>query len=416
MASDPSSIPAAHAGSPDETAALYDQFVGRNYASPALTLTHGEGSYVWDSQKRRYLDFSTGIAVNALGHAHPHWVRRVSEQAAKLTHVSNLYRNEPQGRLAAALAGHAGPGRVIFCNSGAEANESLLKLARLHGLRKSGTEGACIGVVVAEKAFHGRTFGGMSATPQEKIQKGFRPLLSGFTAAPLNDLAAWDRAMDARTTAAVLVETIQGEGGVNPATPEFLIGLEKLCRERNILFMIDEIQCGIGRTGKFYAFEYAGVHPDAIAMAKGLGGGFPMGAIWMSAPHAELFQAGSHGTTFGGGALAATAALAVLEVIEQEKLLARVTAQTPAWHQALRQLVTLRPDLVQEIRGMGYMTGVILKVDPVPVVAALREAGLLAVPAGGIAVRLLPPLTASVKELDESVAILRQVLAGWKVA
>jgi acetylornithine aminotransferase/acetylornithine/N-succinyldiaminopimelate aminotransferase len=151
-------------------------------------------------------------------------------------------------------------------------------------------------------------------------------------------------------------------------------------------------------------------------MAKGLGGGFPMGAIWMSAPHAELFQAGSHGTTFGGGALAATAALAVLEVIEQEKLLARVTAQTPAWHQALRQLVTLRPDLVQEIRGMGYMTGVILKVDPVPVVAALREAGLLAVPAGGIAVRLLPPLTASVKELDESVAILRQVLAGWKVA
>jgi acetylornithine aminotransferase/acetylornithine/N-succinyldiaminopimelate aminotransferase len=416
MATDPASLSAAAAGQPDVVAGLYDQYVGRNYATPALTLTRGAGSYVWDSQERRYLDFSTGIAVNALGHAHPYWVRRVSEQAAQLAHVSNLYRNEPQGRLAEALVRQAGPGRVIFCNSGAEANESLLKLARLHGLRKSGSEGACIGVVVAEKAFHGRTFGGMSATPQEKIQKGFRPLLSGFTSAPLNDLAAWDRAMDAKTTAAVLVETIQGEGGVNPATPEFLQGLEKLCRERNILLMIDEIQCGIGRTGKFYAYEYARVKPDAIAMAKGLGGGFPIGAIWMAPLHAELFQAGSHGTTFGGGALAATAALAVLEVIEQEKLLERVNAQTKVWHQALQGLVTLRPDLVQEVRGKGYLTGVILKVDPVPVVAALREAGLLTVPAGGVAVRLLPPLTASAQELDESVAILRQVLGAWKVA
>jgi acetylornithine aminotransferase/acetylornithine/N-succinyldiaminopimelate aminotransferase len=340
----------------------------------------------------------------------------VSEQAAKLVHVSNLYRNEPQGRLAAALSHYCGPGRVIFCNSGAESNEGLLKLARLHGLRKSGTEGTCIGVVVAEKAFHGRTFGGMSATPQEKIQKGFRPLLSGFTAAPLNDLAAWDKAIDAQTTAAVLVESIQGEGGVFPATTEFLQGLRKLCTERNVLLLIDEIQCGIGRTGDFFAFERAGVKPDAIAMAKGLGGGFPMGAIWMAPPHDDLFQAGSHGTTFGGGALAATAGLAVLEVIESEKLLAKVTAQSPAWHAALRGLVALRPDLVKEVRGTGYMVGVILTIDPVPVVAALREAGLLTAPAGGVAVRLLPPLVATEAELAESVAVLTKVLRDWKVA
>jgi acetylornithine aminotransferase/acetylornithine/N-succinyldiaminopimelate aminotransferase len=401
---------------PDSAAAQYAANVAHNYGAPPITLVKGQGTLVWDANGKRYLDFASGIAVNAVGHAHPHWVRRVAEQAGKLVHVSNLYRNEPQGALAHSLSQRCGPGRVIFCNSGAEANEGLLKLARLHGQRKSGAEGACIGVVVAEKAFHGRTFGGMSATPQEKIQKGFRPLLSGFTAVPLNDLAAWDKAIDAQTTAAVLIESIQGEGGVNPATPEFLRGVEQLCRARNVLFMIDEIQCGIGRTGKFFAYEHAGVKPDAIAMAKGLGGGFPIGAIWMAPPHDDLFQAGSHGTTFGGGPLAATAGLAVLEILEAEQLVAKVAERSVAWHAELRKLVALRPDLVKEVRGAGYMVGVILHVDPLPVVAALREAGILTAPAGGVAVRLLPPLNASVEELAESVAILRQVLGGWKAA
>jgi acetylornithine/N-succinyldiaminopimelate aminotransferase len=410
-------IPGLYASQParaDEVAGLYAQYVGHNYGAPAITITRGQGVYVWDASGKRYLDFASGIAVNAVGHAHPHWVKRMSDQLGKLVHVSNLYRNEPQGRLAEALVRRAGPGRVIFCNSGAEANEGLLKLARLHGLRKSGVEGACIGVVVAEKAFHGRTFGGMSATPQEKIQKGFRPLLTGFTAAPLNDLAAWDKAIDAKTTAAVLIESIQGEGGVNPATPDFLRGLEKLCRERNVLLMVDEIQCGIGRTGKFFAYEHAGVKPDAIAMAKGLGGGFPIGAIWMAPPHDDLFQPGSHGTTFGGGALAATAGLAVLEIIEAEGLVAKVAERSVAWHAELKKLVTLRPDLVKEVRGAGYMVGVILHIDPIPVVTALREAGVLTAPAGGVAVRLLPPLTASPEELAEAVATLRQVLGAWK--
>jgi acetylornithine aminotransferase/acetylornithine/N-succinyldiaminopimelate aminotransferase len=402
--------------SADSAAAHYAANVAHNYGAPPITLVKGQGTHVWDAAGKRYLDFASGIAVNAVGHAHPHWVKRVTEQAGQLVHVSNLYRNEPQGQLAHALALRCGPGRVIFCNSGAEANEGLLKLARLHGQRKSGAEGACIGVVVAEKAFHGRTFGGMSATPQEKIQKGFRPLLSGFTAVPLNDLAAWDKAIDAKTTAAVLIESIQGEGGVNPATPEFLRGVEQLCRARNVLFMIDEIQCGIGRTGKFFAYEHAGVKPDAIAMAKGLGGGFPIGAIWMAPPHDDLFQAGSHGTTFGGGPLAATAGLAVLEILEAEQLVAKVAERSVAWHAELRKLVELRPDLVKEVRGAGYMVGVILHVDPLPVVAALREAGLLTAPAGGVAVRLLPPLNASPEELAEVVAILRQVLGGWKAA
>jgi acetylornithine aminotransferase/acetylornithine/N-succinyldiaminopimelate aminotransferase len=402
--------------SSDPAAANYAANVAHNYGAPPVTLVKGQGTHVWDAAGKRYLDFASGIAVNAVGHSHPHWVKRVTEQAGKLVHVSNLYRNEPQGELAQALARRCGPGRVIFCNSGAEANEGLLKLARLHGQRKSGAEGACIGVVVAEKAFHGRTFGGMSATPQEKIQKGFRPLLSGFAAAPLNDLAAWDKAIDAKTTAAVLIESIQGEGGVNPATPEFLRGVEKLCRERNVLFMLDEIQCGIGRTGRFFAFEHAGVKPDAIAMAKGLGGGFPIGAIWMAPPHDDLFQPGSHGTTFGGGALAATAGLAVLEILEAEQLVAKVAERSVAWHAELRKLVEFRPDLVKEVRGAGYMVGVILHVDPLPVVAALREAGILTAPAGGVAVRLLPPLNASSGELAESVAILRQVLGGWKAA
>ena len=397
----------------EDTADLHARHLVGNYAAPALTLARGEGSRVWDDAGRCYLDFSTGIAVNALGHCHPTWVARVREQAGQLVHVSNLFRNKPAARLAAALAARCGAGRALFCNSGAEANEALLKLARLHGRRKSGQEGACVGVVVAERAFHGRTFGGMSATPQEKIQAGFRPLLGGFSAAPLNDLAAWDRLIDPLSTAAVLVETIQGEGGVFPAEPAFLRGLERLCRERNVLLLIDEIQCGIGRTGNFFAYEPSGIRPDAIAMAKGLGGGFPIGAIWVAPPHDDLFQAGSHGTTFGGNPLASAAALAVIEVIEAEGLLDRVVGQSAVWHERLRALAASRPDLIREVRGAGYMVGVALTVEPRPVVVALREAGLLAVPAGDQAIRLLPPLTASAADLAESVEILGRVLAAW---
>ena len=393
------------------TAELYDAYVLKNYGRPALTLVRGEGTRVWDDTGRRFLDFSSGIAVNALGHAHPHWVAAVQAQAAQLTHTSNLFRNPLQGELARRLVGYAGPGRVFFCNSGAEANEGLLKLARLHGIRKSGAEGKCYKVICAQSAFHGRTFGGMSATPQEKIQKGFRPLLDGFAFGEFNNLASFEALID-ENTAAIFVETIQGEGGVHPATPEFLVGLRALCNKHNLLLMLDEVQCGIGRTGRFYAFDHAGVRPDAIGMAKGLGGGFPIGAIWIGEGACDLFQPGMHGTTFGGTPLACAAALATLDVIEREKLCEHVARASGPWHAALRALAAEFPAQLSGLRGHGFMVGLQFTSDVVPCVAALREAGMLAPLAGGNVIRLLPPLNTSVADLAESVAILRSVLAA----
>ena len=245
------------------TADWYDAHVLKNYARAALTLVRGSGSQVWDDTGKCYLDFTSGIAVNALGHCHPRWVAAVQRQAAELVHVSNLFRNPRQAELARRLVGYAGPGRVFFCNSGAEANEALIKLARLHGVAKAGgEEGRCYKIIAAKSAFHGRTYGGMSATPQEKIQKGFRPLVPGFAFGELNNLESFAALVD-DATAAIFVETIQGEGGINPCTPEFLRGLRKLCDERNLLLLVDEVQCGIGRTGAFYAFQHAGITPDA---------------------------------------------------------------------------------------------------------------------------------------------------------
>jgi acetylornithine aminotransferase/acetylornithine/N-succinyldiaminopimelate aminotransferase len=394
------------------TADLYDAHVLNNYGRAPLTLVRGEGSRVWDDEGKSFLDFTSGIAVSALGHCHPRWVRAVQRQAGELIHTSNLFRNPLQGELARRLVERAGPGRVFFCNSGAEANEGLLKLARLHGKRKAGgVEGKCFKVIGAENAFHGRTFGGMSATPQEKIQKGFRPMLEGFSFGKLNDLQSFADLID-EDTAAIFLETIQGEGGVNPATPEFLRGLRKLCTEHNLLLMLDEVQCGVGRTGAFFAFEHADVRPDAIGMAKGLGGGFPIGAIWIAESSAELFQPGMHGTTFGGTPLACSAALAVLDVIEDEDLLARVQKLTPAWHEKLCALIDEFPDKVNGLKGLGYMVGVVMAEDAIGWVAKLRSAGMLAPPAGGNVVRLLPPLNATEDELKESVEIFRRVLQG----
>lgn len=396
------------------TADLYDAHVLKNYGRPALTLTRGSGSLVWDDQGVRYLDFTSGIAVSALGHCHPHWVASVQRQAGELIHVSNLFRNPNQGELARRLVGYAGPGRVFFCNSGAEANEGLLKLARLHGATKAGgQEGVCYKVICAKSAFHGRTFGGMSATPQEKIQKGFRPLVPGFAFGELNNLASFEELIDEQT-AAIFVETIQGEGGVHSATTEFLLGLRKLCNQHNLLLILDEVQCGIGRTGKFFAFEHAGVRPDAIGMAKGLGGGFPIGAIWIGEKASDLFQPGMHGTTFGGTPLACAAGLAVLDVIEREGLLAHVTQASLPWITALKGFVADFPEQVLGVRGRGFMVGIQLASDPVPYVAALREAGLLVPSAGGNVIRLLPPLTATADELARSVEIMRGVFASKK--
>jgi acetylornithine aminotransferase/acetylornithine/N-succinyldiaminopimelate aminotransferase len=394
------------------TAELYDAHVLKNYARAALTLVRGRGAQVWDDVGNCYLDFTSGIAVSALGHCHPHWVAAVQRQAAELIHVSNLFRNPQQGELARRLVKYAGPGRVFFCNSGAEANEALIKLARLHGVQKAGgEEGKCYKILCAKNAFHGRTYGGMSATPQEKIQKGFRPLVPGFAFGEINNLASFVELVDAGT-AAIFLETIQGESGINPCTPEFLRGLRQLCDKHNLLLMLDEVQCGVGRTGRFYSFEHAGVTPDAIGMAKGLGGGFPIGAMWVRERYADLFHPGNHGTTFGGTPLACAAALAVLDVIERDNLLEKVRLQSAPWHDALRQLASEFPKHISAVRGFGYLVGIQMTGEPGPYLAALRERGLLAPSAGGNVIRFLPPLNATSEELAKSVQVLRDVLVA----
>jgi acetylornithine/N-succinyldiaminopimelate aminotransferase len=392
-------------------AELYDAHVLKNYPRAAITLVRGRGSKVWDDQGNAYLDFSSGIAVSSLGHCHPHWVAAVQRQAAELNHTSNLFRHPNQAELARRLVGYAGPGRVFFCNSGGEADEVMIKLSRLHGVRKSGVEGKCIRVVCAKNGFHGRMFGGMSATPKEAVQKGFRPLVPGFVFGDLNDVGSFESLVDADTSA-IFVETIQGDGGINPCTAEFLVGLRGLCDRHNLLLLMDEVQCGAGRTGRFFAFEHAGIRADAIAMAKGLAGGFPIGAMWVGEGAADLFQPGMHGSTFGGTPLACAAALAVLDVIEGEGLLAHVARESAPWIRELGRLVQDFPRHVAAVRGLGFLVGVQMASDSAPYGTSLRERGLLTAPAAGNVIRLLPPLNASAEELARSVAIFREVLAA----
>ena len=384
----------------------------KNYGPPAFNAVRGEGVYLYDDSGRGYLDFSSGIAVTSVGHSHQKWVQAVQAQAATLTHCSNLFGIPGQQKLADRLVTRAGAGRVLFCNSGAEANEAMIKLARLHGKNLAGEEGKRYTVVAAKNAFHGRTFGGMGATPQEKIQGGFHPMLDGFKFGELNKIETFDQLID-DSVAAVFIESIQGEGGVFPADSGFLQELRALCSERSVLLMLDEVQCGIGRSGHFFAFEAAGIQPDAIGMAKGLGAGFPIGAIWVAEPYAELYQPGSHGTTFGGSPLASAAANAVLDIIEEEQLIEQVAAQSHAWHKSLEALAQKYPRLIAGMRGAGYMVGLVLKPEGLNlrVTTAAREHGLLVVPAGHNVVRLLPALIATEAQLNESVAILDQVFA-----
>lgn len=382
----------------------------KNYAAPPFEAVRGEGLYLYDAKGTAYLDFGSGIAVTAVGHSHPTWVAAMQKQTAELVHCSNLYGIAGQKRLADRLVQKIGPGRTLFCNSGAEANEALLKLARLCGAKRNAdpAQPSPYKVVTALNSFHGRTFGGMAATPQAKIQNGFHPMLPGFAHAELNNIDSFAAAIDA-DTAAVFIESIQGEGGIYPAENSFLQELRALCDERQVLLMLDEVQCGIGRTGEFLAYQASGIQPDAVGMAKGLGGGFPIGAIWVAEAHAEAFQPGSHGTTFGGSPLAACAANTVLDIIEQTKLLEKVQRQSIAWHQALQELGSQFPDSIKTVRGRGYMVGLELRISNLDVTQLAREKGLLIVPAGNNTIRLLPALIAEPEQLAESVRILEQV-------
>ena len=371
---------------------------------------------MWDDTGACYLDFTSGIAVNALGHSHPRWVAAVQRQAAELVHVSNLFRNPNQGELARRITCHAGPGRVFFCNSGAEANEGLIKLARLHGRRRSGgEEGKRFKVICARNAFHGRTFGGMSATPQEKIQGGFRPLVPGFAFGELNDVASFAALVD-DTTAAIFVETIQGEGGVMPCTPEFLLGLRRLCDEHGLMLILDEVQCGVARSGTLYAYEQYGIIPDIMATAKGLGGGFPVGACLATEEAARGMVVGTHGSTYGGNPFAMAACQAVWDVVANDEFLAQVRSTGDKLRSMLEQFIGNYPDLFTGVRGKGLMLGVMMTHETRPFVAHLRDNhGLLLVAAGDNTFRVLPPLNIGDAEIQTCMEKLSAGAASYQI-
>ncbi len=320
--------PAAAPAAPDSTPAdaairrLFAEYVVPSYGRFDLVFSRGEGRHLWDEGGRRYLDLGGGIAVNCLGHAHPELAAVLAEQGRRLWHVSNLYHHELQGRLAAALVQRLGPGKVFFANSGAEANEGLFKLARRFGHAEGRFE-----ILTAHQSFHGRTLAGIAATGQDKVKQDFGPMVPGFRHIPFNDLEA-ARAAHSPATVAILIEGVQGEGGITPATADYLLGLRRLCDEHRLLLMMDGVQCGHYRTGHFQSFQrlLEGVPggeaflPDGVSMAKSLGGGFPLGAFWVRAPYADLLGPGSHATTFGGGPLACAVALRVLEIIERDRL------------------------------------------------------------------------------------------------
>jgi acetylornithine aminotransferase/acetylornithine/N-succinyldiaminopimelate aminotransferase len=392
---------------------LFEQFVLPTYARFDLVLERGQGSYVWDVNGRRYLDFGAGIAVCALGHGNTEIADAVNEQARKLVHVSNLYYTEPQASLAKRIVDLIGPGCVFFCNSGAEANEGLFKLARKFGHRE-----ARYGIITAHESFHGRTLAGIAATGQEKVKKGFDPIVAGFKQVPFNDLEAMRDAVT-ESTAAILIEAIQGESGISCATAKYLFGLRNLCDECNLLLLIDEVQAGHFRTGSFHAWQRIledgrlDFLPDGISMAKGLGGGFPIGAFWVRDKFATVLGPGSHASTFGGTPLACAVALRVLDVIQQNNLAANARRIGDFLMRKLQELQEQSQTVVRELRGVGLMIGI--EFDPkfkaADIVIRLHQKNLLTIPAGNSVIRLLPPLNLSEREAEEGLHALGAVIA-----
>ena len=401
---------------------LFEQYVVPSYARFDLVLERGEGSHVWDANGKRYLDLGGGIAVCALGHAHPEITEALIEQSKKLVHTSNLYYTEPQARLAKRIVDLTAPGRIFFCNSGVEANEGLFKLARKFGQDQGRYE-----IITAFDSFHGRTLAGIAATGQTKVKKGFDPAVAGFKHVPFNDLDAL-RAAITKSTVAVLVEPIQGESGVMMATPEYLIGLRKLCNEQDLLLLFDEVQAGHFRTGKFHSWQRiledgeTDSLPDGISMAKGLGGGFPIGALWVREKLADVLSAGTHASTFGGTPLACAVALRVLDVVERNDLAANARRIGELLIDRLRRMQGKYPRVVREVRGLGLMIGIEFQPDlrafareqkspAIQVVDRLHEKGVLTVPAATSVIRLLPPLNLSESEADEGLHVFEEVIA-----
>lgn len=367
------------------------------YARQPIAFVRGEGAYLWDETGRRYLDAVAGVAVNGLGHAHPKLVKAIGEQAASLIHSSNLYRVLRQEELADKLCELSGMDRVFFCNSGCEANEAAIKLARLYGHNK-GIELPTI--IVMEKSFHGRTMATLTATGSRKIQAGFEPLLTGFARVPFNDLEAIRQVAEHnKSVVAVLVEIVQGEGGVNVMAPDFMAELRKICDTHGWLLMLDEVQTGIGRTGTWFGFQHSGIKPDVMTLAKALGSGVPIGACLASGVAADVFQPGNHGSTFGGNPLACAAALATLNTIEDEGLLENARLRGEAIRTGLRQALAGVHGVV-DVRGEGMMIGVELDRPCGELVGIARDAGVLINVTADKVIRLVPPLIYGATEVD----------------
>ena len=405
-------------GSAAFSPAQFDADVMTTYGRFPIALTKGRGSFVWDDQGRRYLDFVAGIATCTLGHAHPAMVEAVTQQIQTLHHVSNLYYVPEQGALAHWLVEHSCADRVFFCNSGAEANEGAIKLARKYAHTRRGSATPLI--ITAVASFHGRTLATVTATGQPKYQKNFDPLMPGFAYVPYNDMAALEALvaeLDAETpqVAAIMLEALQGEGGVCPGDGAYFQAIRQLCDEKGILLILDEVQVGMGRTGKLWGFENLGIEPDIFTSAKGLGGGIPIGALLCKASCA-VFEPGDHASTFGGNPFACRVGLTVCETVEAENLLDNVKLRGEQLRFGLQRLVQQYPDLLEQVRGWGLINGLVLqanaKIKSVDIVKAAMDEGLLLVPAGPQVVRFVPPLNVSADEVQQALMGVEKALAA----
>ena len=387
-----------------ETIAQFDRYVIGNYRRYPVCLVRGEGSWIWDAEGRRYLDFFPGWGCNMIGHGPPRVVEAVREQVGTLIHVPNTWYIEAQGQFAEMLSERSFGGQCFFCNSGAEANEAAIKLARAHG-HASGRSN----IISVEHGFHGRTYAALTATAQPKYHVGFEPMVPGFVYAPHNDLAAMDRLIDDKT-AAVLIEPIQGEGGINLPAPGYLEGIRELCTERGALLILDEVQTGLGRTGEWFAYQHYGIIPDILTCAKALAGGVAAGVMIATREVAATLKPGMHASTFGGNPIACRAGIATIETIEADGLLERGKAVGERFRSHFERIRAERPDLVRDVRIMGVMIGLELTIDASIVVAGCLTNGLLINATHGTVIRLLPALNIADEQIDEGCDILLDVI------
>lgn len=385
------------------------RYIMNTYTRYPVVLRKGRGMKVWSSDGKEYLDFVGGVAVNILGHCHPRVVVAIQKQAQRLIHVSNYYYIEPQIKLAKLLVEHSFADKVFFCNSGAEAIEAAIKLARKYA--KEQVHPKRFEIIAAKNSFHGRTLAAITASGQEKYQKGFEPLVPGFKHVPFNDIQAMREAIT-EETCAILLEPIQGEGGVRVADPNYLKEVRDLCNEQNILLILDEVQTGMGRTGKLFAHEHFGITPDIMAIAKGLGGGVPIGAMLATDKVASGFQPGNHASTFGGNPLVCAAGVATLEtILEDGFILDQCNRMSAYFIEKLELLRTKFPALVKEVRGRGLLLGMELTTEGDPIVRACLEKGFLINCAAGTVLRFIPPLIVQRKDIDQLVDALHGIFS-----